>query len=192
MQKTRRNSRFSGCSARQVTFCGWRHVSGLLLSPSSLFATGGDETVRSLLSAGIPCQRGPYDTERTRTAPRCADASAGRRRITSAHRDLQIRRAHAGPTGPRTGSAYNARNRLYPGGFSLWSRLGSNQRPSACEADALPLSHGTERGKTLTRGAAANRIACPITEFALGPPPLDSFRLCFHIFHMRESVEFRG
>jgi hypothetical protein len=24
-----------------------------------------------------------------------------------------------------------------------WSRLGSNQRPSACEADALPLSHGT-------------------------------------------------
>jgi hypothetical protein len=25
----------------------------------------------------------------------------------------------------------------------LWSRLGSNQRPSACEADALPLSHGT-------------------------------------------------
>src|ERR1700758_2777281 len=26
---------------------------------------------------------------------------------------------------------------------SKWSRLGSNQRPSACEADALPLSHGT-------------------------------------------------
>lgn len=26
---------------------------------------------------------------------------------------------------------------------SWWSRLGSNQRPSACEADALPLSHGT-------------------------------------------------
>lgn len=25
----------------------------------------------------------------------------------------------------------------------VWSRLGSNQRPSACEADALPLSHGT-------------------------------------------------
>jgi hypothetical protein len=29
--------------------------------------------------------------------------------------------------------------------FSRWSRLGSNQRPSACEADALPLSHGTLR-----------------------------------------------
>lgn len=27
--------------------------------------------------------------------------------------------------------------------FLRWSRLGSNQRPSACEADALPLSHGT-------------------------------------------------
>lgn len=26
-----------------------------------------------------------------------------------------------------------------------WSRLGSNQRPSACEADALPLSYETER-----------------------------------------------
>ena len=27
----------------------------------------------------------------------------------------------------------------------LWSRLGSNQRPSRCERDALPLSHGTAR-----------------------------------------------
>lgn len=27
----------------------------------------------------------------------------------------------------------------------LWSRLGSNQRPSACEADALPLSYETGR-----------------------------------------------
>lgn len=26
----------------------------------------------------------------------------------------------------------------------LWSQLVSNQRPSACEADALPLSYGTE------------------------------------------------
>ena len=25
----------------------------------------------------------------------------------------------------------------------MWSRLGSNQRPSRCERDALPLSHGT-------------------------------------------------
>ena len=37
-----------------------------------------------------------------------------------------------------------------------WSRLGSNQRPSACEADALPLSHGTgaerrTRSKVSTR-----------------------------------------
>ena len=52
----------------------------------------------------------------------------------------------------------------------MWSRLGSNQRPSACEADALPLSHGTapkgERGGRLhdrrlprTRRLRANR-AC--------------------------------
>src|ERR1700741_253352 len=34
-----------------------------------------------------------------------------------------------------------------------WSRLGSNQRPSACEADALPLSHGTARP---TRSRQAN------------------------------------
>ena len=45
-----------------------------------------------------------------------------------------------------------------------WSRLGSNQRPSACEADALPLSHGTgaERrttSKTSTcRGFAQNAL----------------------------------
>ena len=38
---------------------------------------------------------------------------------------------------------------------TLWSRLGSNQRPSACEADALPLSYETgigrvERGRGLS------------------------------------------
>jgi hypothetical protein len=33
-------------------------------------------------------------------------------------------------------------NRVHAGNRG-WSRLGSNQRPSACEADALPLSHGT-------------------------------------------------
>lgn len=35
------------------------------------------------------------------------------------------------------------RTRTRCGGSRGWSRLGSNQRPSACEADALPLSHGT-------------------------------------------------
>ena len=47
----------------------------------------------------------------------------------------------------------------------LWSRLGSNQRPSACEADALPLSHGTgaERrttSKISTSPASAVRATC--------------------------------
>ena len=48
-------------------------------------------------------------------------------------------------------------------GLTWWSRLGSNQRPSACEADALPLSHGTghhtdarsagrTRSKIITKG----------------------------------------
>jgi hypothetical protein len=45
-------------------------------------------------------------------------------------------------------------------GYWWWSRLVSNQRPSACEADALPLSYETEgptetgrtTSKTSTRG----------------------------------------
>jgi hypothetical protein len=37
-----------------------------------------------------------------------------------------------------------------------WSRLGSNQRPSACEADALPLSHGTgAEGRTTSKTSMA-------------------------------------
>lgn len=143
MQKTRRNSRITGCSARQVTFCGWRQMSGLLLSPSSLFATGGYETVRSLLSAGIPYQRGPYDIEDTRAASERAATRPSRRKTSRARGGQQIGKAHVGPTGPKRKYPRNARNRLLPGGFLLWSRLGSNQRPSACEADALPLSHGT-------------------------------------------------
>ena len=48
---------------------------------------------------------------------------------------------------------------------SKWSRLGSNQRPSACEADALPLSHGTgaERrttSKTSTSATEAVSATC--------------------------------
>jgi hypothetical protein len=46
-------------------------------------------------------------------------------------------------------------------GQKRWSRLGSNQRPSACEADALPLSHGTgaerQRGRRLARGPVRGR-----------------------------------
>ena len=37
-----------------------------------------------------------------------------------------------------------------------WSRLGSNQRPSACEADALPLSHGTSMAKELLIAPSRN------------------------------------
>ena len=45
----------------------------------------------------------------------------------------------------------------------MWSRLGSNQRPSACEADALPLSHGTgaerrTRSKISTRGRVGENV----------------------------------
>lgn len=48
-----------------------------------------------------------------------------------------------------------------PGKY-VWSRLGSNQRPSACEADALPLSHGTgaerQRGRRLARSVPAPNV----------------------------------
>jgi hypothetical protein len=47
----------------------------------------------------------------------------------------------------------------------LWSRLVSNQRPSACEADALPLSYETgeldrtiERRRRLARSGLSPRI----------------------------------
>ena len=98
MQKTRRNSRITGRSARQVTFCGWRHVRGLLLSPSFLFATDGDDTVRSLLSVGIPYQRGPYDIEDTRAASERAGTRPIRHKTSCARGGPQIwqgpRRAH--------------------------------------------------------------------------------------------------
>jgi guanine deaminase len=38
-----------------------------------------------------------------------------------------------------------------------WSRLGSNQRPSACEADALPLSHGTGAERRMTSKVSTRR-----------------------------------
>jgi hypothetical protein len=38
-----------------------------------------------------------------------------------------------------------------------WSRLGSNQRPSACEADALPLSHGTGAERRTTSKTSTRR-----------------------------------
>lgn len=43
-------------------------------------------------------------------------------------------------------------------GLCLWSRLGSNQRPSACEADALPLSYETGGRGRLARRSPHPRI----------------------------------
>ena len=59
-----------------------------------------------------------------------------------------------------------------PTGRKWWSRLGSNQRPPACEAGALPLSYETEclgeRRRRLTRdGISAERAACG--QFAARP-----------------------
>ena len=46
-------------------------------------------------------------------------------------------------------------------GFVLWSRLVSNQRPSACEADALPLSYETREvdrtGRTTSKISTRGR-----------------------------------
>ncbi len=66
-------------------------------------------------------------------------------------------------TGDRTRTGHGklsaARQLRVYTGQTLWSRLGSNQRPSACEADALPLSHGTgaerQRGGRLARSTAS-------------------------------------
>ena len=41
--------------------------------------------------------------------------------------------------------------------LTWWSRLGSNQRPSACEADALPLSHGTGAARRTTSKTSTRR-----------------------------------
>ena len=45
----------------------------------------------------------------------------------------------------------------------LWSRLGSNQRPSACEADALPLSHGTGAERRTTSKSSTRRALQNVT-----------------------------
>ncbi len=69
-----------------------------------------------------------------------------------------------------------------PGTVVRWSRLGSNQRPPACEAGALPLSYETacrtgERRRRLTRdGISAERAACG--QFAARPLLLRN--LCGH------------
>ena len=66
-------------------------------------------------------------------------------------------------------------------GFVLWSRLVSNQRPSACEADALPLSYETwETHRSVIDGTSEistdggpgeNRSArCDISERDWSPP----------------------
>ena len=44
-----------------------------------------------------------------------------------------------------------------------WSRLGSNQRPSACEADALPLSHGTGAERRTTSKSSTRRALQNVT-----------------------------
>src|SRR5687768_10991566 len=46
--------------------------------------------------------------------------------------------------------------------FGWWSRLVSNQRPSACEADALPLSYETgdlPRRRVIERAERRRRLA---------------------------------
>ena len=65
----------------------------------------------------------------------------------------------------------------------MWSRLGSNQRPSACEADALPLSHGTcaERrttSKIITRPTQATRARCTRPGRGIGSTRLVPRHLC--------------
>ena len=63
---------------------------------------------------------------------------------------------------------------------SKWSRLGSNQRPSACEADALPLSHGTgaerrTRSKISTRRTSQNAPHASRRTASLEPQLIERF-----------------
>jgi hypothetical protein len=74
-----------------------------------------------------------------------------------------------------------SRNRRLSCGFELWSRLVSNQRPSACEADALPLSY--ETGEVDRKGRTTSKIS---TRGAVDPNPQGR-----HCVHMQRAMVAR-
>lgn len=72
--------------------------------------------------------------------------SAGRRIRETTVNMIQATTGAGGPQREKSAARHGRGRRGQPFidlDCYLWSRLGSNQRPSACEADALPLSHGT-------------------------------------------------
>ncbi len=89
----------------------------------------------------------------------------------------------AGPrSGPRCGilrRSAGARSTEIPGNRG-WARLGSNQRPLACEASALPLSYAPcwqGRGFYASRGSAGTRFSAGRDH---RPPPREDRRTAGH------------
>ena len=90
--------------------------------------------------------------QRDRSASRgsggAASTAASQRRVRDAgqcHPCLRSKHSNKTPQPMDSPTGSERIDRKWPltCAIYLWSRLGSNQRPSACEADALPLSHGT-------------------------------------------------
>ena len=87
-------------------------------------------------------------------------------------------------------------------GFCWWSRLVSNQRPSACEADALPLSYETgvvpstiersERRRRLARSALSARIRTASVEAVTAPKEICAATLESTIVVLRDGRRCRS
>jgi hypothetical protein len=108
----------------------------VLSRAASAHLTHGAQAV----SKAIPRTRAAARRSRSSTS-RWSDASSTRAaRYPRPGRAVQVARREIGPQiGPENG-AHPPQSRCWCG-IPEWARLGSNQRPLACEASALPLSY---------------------------------------------------
>jgi hypothetical protein len=105
-----------------------------------------------------PTSFGPIIALRPRELP----LTPGTKRQVQTHGPPVIRRqiptkCGFSPFRMRSRAHQDHRNAYLTCTVSKWSRLGSNQRPSACEADALPLSHGTGAERRTTSKSSTRR-----------------------------------
>jgi hypothetical protein len=84
------------------------------------------------------CQSSSFQTMRTRTSDFGGPVPEAPRSPTH----LRGAKTHPGDLFP---TFHPKRRKARFQAFSQWARLGSNQRPLACEASALPLSYAPER-----------------------------------------------
>ncbi len=108
-----------------------------------------------------------------------------RRSPRDRHRKTGVRSGRSRPYLPnsRTTKKY-ALKWIYQGVFE-WSQLVSNQRPSACEADALPLSYGTEAIRSAASSSPSERdgtLTC-----TTHPPPNHP-----HVIHFGDTRSSAG